>query len=238
MLIDWVKDLATSLPTNIVSHHCLGCAQSSALHHYWCSSCRQLLIPETTKRCKCCGIAIASGELCGHCISHPPEYDQTFVFDDYRWPLNKLILRFKHQRQPLLGRALAELFYQQHPNLPTGLLCPVPMHWFKKWRRGFNQSLILTQTLARYYQCDYRELFIKPHKSVDLIGLSRTQRRKIVKKSYQLKANQACPKRVILVDDVMTTGATLNELAHQLKQAGVSEVHCWVIARTPSPYAA
>lgn len=234
---NWIKELTAYLPTDFAAHHCLGCGQNTSIHNYWCSTCQQLLTPEITRRCRCCGLPIASGELCGHCISHPPEYDQTFVFDDYRWPLNKLIQRFKHQHQPLLGRALATLFYQQHTSLPEGVLCSVPMHWFKKWRRGFNQSEILVQTLAQSYQYNYRELFVKPHASIDLIGLTRRQRRIIAKQSYRLKHTYELPDRVILVDDVMTTGATMDELAHQLKQAGVSEVHCWIIARTPSPYA-
>ncbi|MFM2481757.1 ComF family protein [Celerinatantimonas sp. YJH-8] len=212
---------------------CLGCQQSLDQHSHWCSECLTQLTPIYTHRCLQCALPIASGDRCGHCLHEAPYFDETFTFDDYRWPLAQFVQQFKHRRQTQLAQGLAELFYSYHPDLDSACLCPVPMHWRKRWQRGFNQSELLARALAKQFRLPYRSLFSKPKSSADLIGLSRKQRQHIVKNSYQLLPNQSLPDQVTLVDDVMTTGATLNELARQLKQAGVAKVDCWVLARTP-----
>lgn len=235
-IIDWAKQSCIEW----FMHHqrCKGCGQPLDRCGHWCRSCLDLLTPQPQLRCQRCALPIASGKFCGHCLTHPPTFDHTWTLDDYGWPLDQMIQQFKHQQQRQLAPALVELFIAQHPSqLPQGTLCSVPMHWYKRWRRGFNQSELLAQQLAHHLHLPYRELFQKPHASHDLIGLSRAERQRLVRHQYQLrrKVIATLPKHVILVDDVMTTGSTLSELAKQLKAQGVQTVDCWIIARTPKP---
>lgn len=213
---------------------CLGCQQPTHHSSLWCKQCLSLLQPIPTERCQQCGMAITHPPLCGQCLEHPPSFDQTLTLDDYRWPLDKFIQRFKHQKEVLLGQGLAELFSQHHPMVDTTTLCPVPMHWRKQWQRSFNQSDLLCQAFAKFYHLPHLNLFSRKRAAPDLIGLSRFERQRAVKNSYQLKPSKSLPSHITLVDDVMTTGATLNELAKQLKINGVQQVNCWVIARTPT----
>lgn len=210
---------------------CLGCGHPVHWQHYWCSQCQALLTPIATQRCIQCGLPIASGLYCGDCISHHRYFDHTWVLDDYRWPLDRLIIHFKHQHKRILAQGLAELFYQSHPSLPNAIFIDVPMYYQKQWQRGFNQSELLARALAQRYQQTYQHLFRQPHASEDFIGLSRSKRQRAVRSRYQLRTPSP-PNHVIIVDDVMTTGSTLNELARQLKQAGTLEVDCIAIART------
>ncbi|MFM2486102.1 ComF family protein [Celerinatantimonas yamalensis] len=235
MVTIWLKAIQSQLQCYPTIRRCLGCFQPIAPQQLWCTNCQTLLQPTPTRRCIQCGLAIASGTHCGECLKHPPAFDTTWVLDDYRWPLDQLIRRFKHQHQPLLGEGLAALFFTQHPldSAASVTLCPVPMHWYKRWRRGFNQSAILCDTLAARYHLPQCDLFYRHRNSIDLIGLSKEERQRAVQHSYQLRHYSTLPNHVILIDDVMTTGATLNELARQLKQTGVHRVDCWVMARTP-----
>ncbi|CAG8999972.1 MAG: hypothetical protein CENE_01955 [Candidatus Celerinatantimonas neptuna] len=226
-----------SLPRQLYRiSRCLGCQQPTHHSSLWCKDCLSLLQPVATERCQQCGIAIPHPPRCGQCLKRPPAFDLCIVFDDYQWPLDKLIQRFKHHKEVLLGQGLAELFYRHHSAAAATTLCPVPMHWRKQWQRGFNQSELLCQSLAKFYHLPHMDLFSRKHAGHDLIGLSRSERQRAIRNSYQLKPFKSLPSHITLVDDVMTTGATLNELANQLKKAGVEQINCWVLARTPKPY--
>jgi ComF family protein len=116
--------------------------------------------------------------------------------------------------------------------LPT-LITPVPLHWRNQWSRGFNQSAFFSHALSKYldikhFEYSRRIKWTKPQKA-----LSQKERIKSLRNSF-LVTKPLNGESIVIVDDVMTTGATVNTLAKELKRAGAGEVSVWVLARTPN----
>jgi ComF family protein len=194
------------------------------------------LTPAPQQRCQICAIHLPGGGVCGDCLKRQPAFNKVWIFDDYLWPLDSFIGQLKYAKQKPFGAGLAELFYHQHPNIDRPqALCPVPMHWRKQWRRGFNQSELLCQSFTKIYSLPIHHLFNRPSAGQDLIGLTAKARRRALTNCYQLKRQISPPTHIAIVDDVLTTGSTAQVLATLAKSAGVKRVDIWAIARTPAP---
>lgn len=200
-----------------------------------CYSCLKLLEPERLARCECCAIQMGTVGLCGECQRYPRHFDKVRVLGDYQWPLDTLIKRFKYGGQQHLARPLAHLLWQhcaQHLSSERIEFTFVPQHWWKQWRRGFNQSELLARELARYHRQPLRSLFRRHRLGKAQVKLSARARRRALGRSFRLLKGDL-PESVILIDDVVTTCSTADVLAQQLKQVGVQRVEVWAIARTP-----
>jgi ComF family protein len=133
---------------------------------------------------------------------------------------------------PDLGR-LCRIFF---PQMGDGIFVPVPIHWRRRWQRGFNQSDWICQALAREYGCPVRRLLWRRCHRRPQVGLGRADRQRNVEGAFALIPNLFLKKiakdvPIYLVDDVLTTGATLNECAKVLARAGFSNVHARTLAR-------
>ncbi|MDR0340047.1 MAG: hypothetical protein LBH53_00590 [Puniceicoccales bacterium] len=133
---------------------------------------------------------------------------------------------------PDLGRLSGILF----SDMAGGILVPVPLHWRRRWKRGFNQSEWICQALAREHDCSVRRLLWRRRHGRSQVGLSCADRRRNVEGAFALAPrflwkNVAKDAPIYLVDDVLTTGATVNECAKVLLQAGFSNVHARTLAR-------
>lgn len=196
-----------------------------------CKDCWQDLPWQHNNCCPQCGLT-SLGEVCGKCLSDPPFFDYTRALFSYAYPVDALLQAYKYQHQLHLGQTFAQLSLQQfHPN-GIDFILPMPMHPLRLQERGFNQSLELAKGIANYWQLP--------------LALSHCQRVKntppqaslpLKDRVRNIKGAFSCDdgfrgKHVAIVDDVMTSGASLNELAKTLKQAGANKVSCWVIART------
>ena len=126
-----------------------------------------------------------------------------------------------------LGRVLAEVSQK----IPAGILCPVPLHWLRKFSRGFNQSELLALEVGAARGWEVKNLLKRTRWTGSQVGRRRRERLVGVKDAFVLGDGvEAIPHRVILVDDLSTTGATLEECAKALKRAGVERVEGLVIA--------
>ena len=142
----------------------------------------------------------------------------------------------------MTGKALAQLFAQrvaahyaqQHLSLPDYLIA-VPLHWRRQWQRGFNQAQWLTDHLAQHLNIHALYPVKKTTATRAQEQLSRKQRLRNVAHRFRITRAFTPTSSIAIVDDVMTTGATANSLAKTLKQAGVSNVSVWALARTPQP---
>jgi len=177
---------------------------------------------------------------CGHCLRHPPPLQRTIAALDYAFPWDGLLQHYKfHQaielRETLLER-LNQALTATDAEAPDWLLA-VPLTVQRQRERGYNQNYELARALARRRQlrCD-ADLLLRVRHTSQQAQLPLQERAANVKGAFALEPGRARELRgrhVALLDDVMTSGATLFEIARVLRQAGASQVQAWVIARTP-----
>ncbi len=184
--------------------------------------------------------------MCGACIKSPPLFDSALASVDYGHPWDQLIARFKFNSALDLSGSLAELMLQTHNASAQGsgkvspdFLLPVPLSAQRLRERGYNQAWELARRAARRLQvrADAR-LLLRVKDTPHQLAFPPARRAANVRGAFAVEPTRLIElrgKRVTVIDDVMTTAATANEIASVLRQAGAAEVHFWVIARTPRP---
>jgi ComF family protein len=216
-----------------------------AVCHDWatsrvCERCVARFAPAVA-RCRRCALPSVA-PLCGECMRVPPPYEAAVAAVDYRFPWDGLIARFKFQQALDLAPMFASLLEQalRHADTPQPtLVLPVPLGRERLRERGYNQAWELARRLGRRLGCESDARFLlrtvdTPHQ----LSLPRDKRAANVRGSFALDARHAARLRgrsIALVDDVMTTGATVAEAARTLLGAGAASVQLWIAARTPAP---
>jgi len=211
-----------------------------------CSGC-QLDLPYLYQQhtCNQCRLDIESlSNYCGHCLHQPPAFARSYIPYQYRYPLDNLILNFKYNRHLTSGKLLAGLLadYLRHCaqeddswQMPD-LIIPAPMHWLRRWQRGFNQADILAFAAARELSIPVASRLIqRRQKTPAQKELTRDERQKNLRNAFYISPQnqrQIAGKRIALVDDVVTTTATVRELSKLLMTTGAIEVQVWALART------
>ncbi len=195
-------------------------------------------LPFNRHACRQCALPLpdmaAENSLCGQCQKEPPEFDRCYAPLRYGYPLDYLISNFKFRSKLAQGRLLAELMAdflrQQQCELPE-LIVPVPLHVSRLRERGFNQALELARPLARCFglSVDAR-LAVRNRATLSQMELSKGARRKNIRGAFELMG-QLVARHVAIVDDVVTTGNTVNELARVLRCGGAARVDVWAVAR-------
>lgn len=198
-----------------------------------CEGCRRELTAPV-HRCPRCAALLPAGATgpCGACLKRPPAFDAAFAALDYRAPADRLVTALKfHGRLShagLLGELMAAGLDGRDP---PDLIVPVPLHLGRLRERGFNQALEIARPLARRLgvpldpQTAVRVRATPPQTELDAAA-----RRRNVRGAFAVGPGVA-GLRIALVDDVMTTGSTLQELAKIMKRAGAARVEVWVAAR-------
>jgi len=199
----------------------------------WCKACDSALPYLDPKHCPVCVLPTPGGEVCGHCLAHPPLFTRTTAVFGYAFPLDKLIQGMKYGEQLALAHAFAKklLQYIDRNNLPECLIA-MPLHPAKLRERGFNQSLLLARTIARELKLELltdacRRVRDTPPQS----ALPWKERKKNVRNAFCCDMDLS-GKSVALIDDVLTSGASLNALSGAVLERGAREITAWVIART------
>jgi ComF family protein len=186
--------------------------------------------------CPRCALASAGGQTCGRCLSRAPAYDATVAALAYEFPADALIQALKFRGElalaPVLGALLAA-------RLPRGarpdFVLPVPLSAARLRQRGFNQALEIARSLAAAAGAPLApRLAERRRDTAAQLELALAEREANVRGAFACDAALEGAE-VALVDDVMTTGATLGELAATLKRAGAARVVNWVVARTAAP---
>ncbi len=240
----------TQTLVNLINHslpnQCLLCAAGLQTNDLLCSNCHYDL-PHVYGQhlCRQCGLGSDSlNDFCGHCLSHPPAFERSFIPFAYEYPLDGLIHKFKYRRHltsgKLLGQLLADYlkhYAQEHEDwIAPDVIIPVPMHWLKRWQRGFNQAEFLGRQVALALDLPLVcGIIQRTHKTPAQKELTRSERQKNLRKAFRILAHnrtQITGKRIALIDDVVTTTATVRELSQLLVKAGAKEVQVWALART------
>ena len=199
----------------------------------WCNACDAALPYLDIPHCPVCALPTPAGEVCGHCLAQPPVFSRTTAVFGYGFPLDKLIHGMKYGEQLALANSFAKKLLQRidKSNLPDYVIA-MPLHPAKLRERGFNQSLLLAATVARELKLELlpnacRRVRDTPPQS----ALPWNERKKNVRNAFCCDKDLT-GKRAVLVDDVLTTGASLNALAEAVLKKGGIEISAWVVART------
>jgi len=201
-----------------------------------CEACRRGASAPRS-RCTRCAIAVPQGQpLCGACLREPPPFERTFTALDYAEPWSGLIRRFKfHGHSELAGVFAGLLREALREASEVDLVLPAPLSDARLRERGFNQSWELARRLGP--RADAR-LLLRVRDTPHQAGLPLERRAANVRGAFAaepLRRHEVEGKRLAIVDDVLTSGATAAEMARTLLSAGAAGVQLWVLARTPAP---
>ncbi len=201
-----------------------------------CENCLSAM-PEKGYCCQRCGLPTAADiDECGECLQNTPYYQQIVFCTPYNHDIQKLIIQLKQLHDMaccrLLADYMADSYCRQIPALPVlHALLPVPMHKRRLLQRGNNHSQLLAQKLAKRLSVPlYKHWLVKVRNTPAQRRLTAKQRRTNLRNAFMVKADVQ-GKNIAIVDDVMTTGSTVNEIAKVLKKAGANAVYVLVIAR-------
>lgn len=213
---------------------CILCGSPGVRGMDLCGECKRDL-PYIENRCSRCSIPLPQGGICGQCQKSPPRFDRCFAPFSYEGPAADLITDLKFRSRLQAGRLLAQLLFEQIGknglDLPQ-LLIPVPLHETRLRERGYNQALELARPLAKRLRLPVSYLScVRLRATGAQSSLPRKERTKNVKGAFALNT-PIKEQHVALVDDVVTTGSTVEELAKLLKVSGVDRVDVWCVART------
>jgi ComF family protein len=218
------------------TRNCLLCQARAPAGKDLCLACDQSLprAQEACPRCGAPGAAVGTDAVCGECPRHPPAYDATRAVFRYATPVDRLIQHLKyHGRLELsrvLGGYLAQHLLALDDPLPDVLL-PVPLHVSRLRHRGYNQSLEIARCVGRELRIPLdRQGARRIRATAPQMELPRDQRWKNMRGAFEVNGAFS-DKRVAIVDDVMTSGHTVNALAECLRHNGAKEVRVWVVSR-------
>lgn len=202
-----------------------------------CASCKATLPDLPLARCPRCLITTIGSMPCGHCLHTPPAFDSAIACFAYAFPVDRLIQALKYQHQLYLaswfGRRLFEKV-RREAVLPN-YICPLPLTRAHQKERGFNQATEIARYLSRQLKIPLSYDLLRIKEGPAQTRLSGSQRRQNVRNAYAVSKHSKEPwtgAKVAIVDDVLTTGASVSEAARALKQVGAAEVVAWVVART------
>jgi ComF family protein len=196
-----------------------------------CGPCDAELPRLAARRCAVCALPLSSGAVCGACLDRPPRYTRVVAPFPYRYPLDALIQAYKYGGRlayaRILGTALAAVATRD-----VDVIVPMPLAAGRLAERGFNQALEIARVVATATAIPLLPLACrKVVETPPQAALPWKARARNVRRAFVCDADLR-GKRVAVVDDVLTTGATLNELARVLRKAGAAEITGWVVART------
>ena len=223
---------------------CMFCLGSPAPAGF-CPACYKDL-PFIKKSCLLCALPLPSDsghwqELCVSCQKKPPPPDYTFAALHYRAPLRRALHELKFRRQLRYARALGNIWLQSLLTDSRGfageedrpdLLLPVPLHPVKLGQRGFNPSYELARPLAEFLKVPLAVQTSRRIKNTEpQLKLSPSQRRRNLKGAFEVNPKDVRGKYVVILDDVITSGATVYELARTLRRKGARRIAAWSLLR-------
>ena len=225
-------NIGTRIRQTLLAQDCLLC-QSASGERPLCEPCEREL-PSAASACPRCALAGPSNAECGACIADPPHFDASCAAFIYAYPVDALIQALKYGGQLALAGLFAHKVYQRLGAAASAdLIVPLPLHPARLAERGFNQAAEIAKELSRRsgIAMDAR-IARRVRNTAPQTALPWRERAANMRQAF-ICEQDLTGVRVAVVDDVMTTGATLDEFARTLKRSGAARVENWVVARTP-----
>jgi ComF family protein len=228
--------LFSSLKQNIFSFlfppRCVSCGKSGA---FLCKKCHHKLIYLQPPLCTNCSKPIRTGTICHKCQSQTWDIDGIYSIFKYGGVIRQAIIQFKYENIKVLADPLSHCMaeYLQKHHLPFDIIIPVPIHKRRLRERGYNQSSLLARRLSHMTRTPVVEgvLIRTKHTPSQAKSDSVDQRRKNIRNAFKCVSHDISGKRILLIDDVCTSGATLNSCATSLKSAGAASVWGLTLAK-------
>lgn len=231
----------------VLPPRCLACGTQTGTTGGLCTDCWRQTDFIAAPQCDGCGypfeLDFGSGALCGACLSNPPHYDRARAAVAYDDRMASMIIRFKHSDRADLAPGMAAWMRRAGAELldDADILIPVPLHRSRLFDRRYNQSALLAKRLSDWAEIPWRTDLVERHRKTPSQGhMSASARRRNVEGAFSVpkgKKPALSGARVLLIDDVMTTGATINALARRLKRDGARSVDALTFARVVRPTA-
>lgn len=225
----------------ILPYYCVMCLEISDQRRDLCRKCQKEL-PTSLNACQQCAITFPTSQnfsRCGQCIRHPPYFDNAIVGFNYQTPIDNWLRQFKFHKKTLYARILTEIYTEKllhilkcQPELKPQALLPMPLHWRRLTERGFNQAHIIARTLSRQLHIPIvkRSTVTRIKYTQAQSSLNLHSRKNNIQGAFFVQ-NLVEINHVAIIDDIITTGNTVNELSKKLKHVGVNQVSIWAIAR-------
>jgi ComF family protein len=222
---------------------CLGCGEILHPHsrQLFCPDCNEKIKFITGNLCPVCGTIFpdspAPSHLCGNCLENKTYFSCARAVVSYETIILHAIHQFKYGNNisvgALLASFMADFSFPDVDFTDYSLIIPVPLHIKRLRQRGFNQSLILAKALTKKWQIPVNFSLLKRHKFTETqTGMNKTERKQNIKGAFEVRDKKnIADKNVILIDDVYTTGATINECAKTMIKAGAQKVTVLTLAR-------
>ena len=230
---------ASALLDLILPPRCPACRQVVADDGRFCAECWPSLSFITAPQCACCGAPFdhdrGAGTRCGQCLLKSPRYATARAALAYDGAARTVLLGFKHGDRQHLARLMAPHVARVGVGVlgPDALLVPVPLHYTRLWRRGFNQAALLARAVGRRTAVPLAvDALVRVRRTALSRGLNRRKRAENVRAAFRVRApDQIRGRNIVLVDDVLTTGATADACARMLLRAGAARVDVLTWAR-------
>lgn len=216
----------------LLAQDCVLCGAASA-DTLVCGACAAEL-PAMEATCPQCGDTSLDDYLCGRCIAHPPAFETTIAVWRYEFPLDRLVQALKYGHRLAFAAWFGEALAARVGNREVDLVVPLPLHRRRLRERGFNQAMEIARRIAPRVGARLApEAMVRLIDTAAQTNLSNAERQRNVRNAFTA-TSRLTGLRVALVDDVMTTGATLDAAARALKGAGAIHIENWVVARAAS----
>jgi ComF family protein len=202
-----------------------------------CAACTADMPLSEPYACTQCAASITSPGLCGSCLSDPPAFDAAVAACTYAFPVSQVISQFKYgSRLALAGwmaEALAGAVTRRNAGPGVDWILPLPLSRERILERGFNQAALIAAGVARRLSLPlHRDELLRVRNTTPQASLDHDARWRNVKGAFEVAVDASIAgQRIALVDDVMTTGATMDAAARALRKAGATRVEAWVVAR-------
>lgn len=217
---------------------CLLCGQRAAGPLDLCDGCADEL-PWLDQSCDRCGVPLPSAGSCGSCLQRPPPFNCCRAPLRYEAPVDHLVTRFKYGGHASAGNLLAQLLIhhlretRDTSDQAIDALIPMPLHWRRRWSRGFNQAAVLADSVGSALGIPvWPRILRRLRPTPPQQGLTAPERRRNLRGAF-VAAPAVTGRRLVLLDDVVTTASSASEATRALLAAGAASVELWCVARTP-----
>ncbi len=235
MVNNWLKNNQqlniSTLSKLFFKQKCLLCGAKADSEISLCLDCLDYLPRAPKPSCPQCGLK-TRGEICGNCLRHQPYYDYTYALFSYAYPVDAILQHYKYKNALYLSQTLGRLLQAKIVDFDIDAIIPMPLHPNRIKQRGFNQSLEVAKVITKQLNIKLDVTSCTRIKNTPpQASLTVKERIKNMQGAFDCQATFT-NQHIALIDDVMTTGASLNALAKTLKKAGAVKVSCYVLART------